>query len=136
MATVASGPAGNVLLGLRLTIRYCDQSEKPQSWRAAFIRETSSLVFSESQMAPQELERFRQTRRDWRRNPCLIRYRSVGQAPELICQRGQFRGKRRREWSRLRGVPVALEFQFAYAGDRVDRFRFGSDWLAATGAIV
>ena len=100
------------LMLVRLAIIYDRDSGyiKWQSWTYSdFLRKTSRLVFDSSKMGSAEQEMFNRERRDWRENPCLVRYRTDGGDPDFFCKRGAD-GKKDRKY-KGRGRPLSIEFQ-------------------------
>ncbi len=76
------------LVLLRLAVQYIDNFVKCQSWGEDFISVTDRLVFDPALMQPSERLKFAELRRDWRNNPCLVRYRIDGRA-DFYCERGK-----------------------------------------------
>jgi hypothetical protein len=116
-----------------LPIRYPDDSVKRQSWPIDFIAKTDRLVFVADLMEQSERRRFLRPHRNWKRNPCMVRYRNDGQGPEFICKRGKTTS-RVSSAPRSRGWAVGIQFIFADAGTK-DRFYFTEDWIRGTGAL-
>ena len=123
------------LVTMTLVIRYSDQSTKIQKWDPDFLADTDRLVFDPNHMEEPERSRFLKTHRDWRRNPCLARYRANGHAAEFICERGIHDGARNRKWANRRGKPVALELELLLPSGAVAIFGFDEAWLGGTSVL-
>ena len=116
-----------------LSIRYPDNSVKRQAWPTEFIAETDRLVFVTDLMEEPERRRFLRPRRNWTRNPCMVRYRNDGASPEFICKRGKTTG---RVPKALKSRGSAIGIQFVFADKGVDHyFYFLEDWIRDTGAL-
>jgi hypothetical protein len=121
------------LSALRLAVIYVDGYIKVQSWLYDFIRQTDRLVFDPTLMKQKERDRFTKMARDWRKNPCLVRYRMDGEDADYFCERGTDAKKRR--GSRKRGEPLAIEFQMD-GGRPSSVYHCDQPWLKATAALV
>ena len=119
---------------IRLAVFYpADEFVKCQAWDAKFIRETDRIVFDVRLMAPAEAKRLR-SRHDWRKVPCLARYRVNGLAPQVICERGPD-GSRRRTF-RTGGRPIGIEFKLVGDGGAESYYHFTEPWLNDTGCLA
>ena len=122
------------LIWLRLAVVYDgdDGYKKWQSWPYNdWIRITSKLVFDPSMMEPEQREIFNKENSDWRENPCLVRYRTDGQAPDFFCKRGA-NGKKDRKYAG-RGRPLSIEFQMD--GGNPSHYHCDEAWLKGTAAL-
>jgi hypothetical protein len=123
------------LILMRLAVKYAaDEFVKCQEWDAEFIRQTAQLVFSADLMKPEDRKKFLRPDRDWRRNPCLVRYRNDGHPREFICQRGERGPKVRR--SEERGEPLGIEFWIADTNSSHRIYHFNTQWLRDTAALT
>jgi hypothetical protein len=122
------------LWAIRLAVKYYDNYVKCQTWGRNFIEQTESLVFSTDLMDEPEKKWFL-PQRDWRDNPCLVRYRVGDQHPEPICQRGKEFGPKVRK-SKERGHPLAIEFQLKDNGGTVLTYCCDADWIFSTAELV
>ncbi len=118
---------------IRLAIGYHDDYVKCQTWNRDFIQQTESLVFSIELMGKAEQEEFI-PRRDWRDNPCLVRYRVGGRPPEPICERGENGPKLRK--SQERGRPLGIEFQLRSDDGTIRAYHSDIDWIRNTATLI
>ena len=120
------------LVRLRFAAVYNDGFIKCQAWDTEFIQETCSLVFSRALMKTAERKEFL-PKRDWRDNPCLVRYRVRGLRPQLICQRGEEGQKSR--GSRQRGRALGIEFLVEDNDGKAQAYHCDENWIGNTAAL-
>ena len=118
---------------IRLAVGYHDDYVKCQTWTTSFVQQTESLVFSTDFMGASEQEKFL-PQKDWRNNPCLVRYRIGGRPPETICERGETGPKRRK--SQERGHPLGIEFQLKDVDEKLYAYHSDTDWIRDTAAFI
>jgi hypothetical protein len=127
-------PNPQTLSALRLAVSYVDGYIKVQSWLYEFIRQTDRLVFDPMLMQQKERNQFNKMDRDWRKNPCLVRYRTDSEDADYFCERGTDAKKRR--GCKERGQPLAIEFQMDGGHPSSSVYHCDQIWLKATAALV
>jgi hypothetical protein len=126
-------PSSTITLSqVNLAVEYQDNHIKRQAWVNTFIDLTERLVFIAEFVEPAERQRFLKSHRDWRDNPCLVRYRTDGRDPDFFCQRGADGRKVRK--SKERGHPLGIEFQLA--DGHSNYYYYDTDWIRKTGALI
>lgn len=129
-------PSSTITLSqVNLAVEYDDNYIKRQAWEKPFIDLTERLIFIAEKefMKPKERQHFLKSRRDWRRNPCLVRYRTDGKSADFFCQRGE--GRRKFRKSNARGHPLGIEFQLAYDGHS-SYYYYDTDWIRRTAVLI
>jgi hypothetical protein len=132
MASVLHTSSGKAVR-IRLAVRYIDGFTKCQSWDDDFIQQTQKLIFDPTELNAEERDKFG-PHRDWRDNPCVVRYRADTDAIEFICQRGKTGAKKRRGLTD-RGEPIGIEFRILSADGTFGEWTFDKDWLDNTTFI-
>jgi hypothetical protein len=86
-------PSSTITLSqVNLAVEYQDNHIKRQAWGNTFIDLTERLVFIAEFVEPAERQRFLKSHRDWRDNPCLVRYRTDGRDPDFFVNAAQMAG--------------------------------------------
>jgi hypothetical protein len=118
---------------VRLAVGYDDGFVKCQAWPLDLINQTERLVFSPDQMEPKDRRKFLKANRDWRDNPCLVRYRRNGKT-DFICNRGEDGQKRKN--STARGRALGLEFRLIDENGLSNYYHFDTDWINDTKELT
>jgi hypothetical protein len=136
------------LFRIRLSVSYYDNYVKSQAWEDEFFRVTDRLVFSAAlalDEGPNLLlkkgrKRLLKRHHDWRRNPCLVRYRTDAKSADFFCERGKddepHRKSKPPSESEERGHPLGIEFYLKDESLTSKVYHCNADWMDNTAALL